>query len=302
VKGLFEDSGIPVYEKFRTKINMLNEPKCKTLIDGKIVFLPKQGKAFFIGDLHGDFEALISIGKQTNFLVAMDLCENEFLVFLGDYGDRGAKILETINEVITLKLLYPENVVLLRGNHEEEEMAEAYGTYDVFVRSYGREKVEYLFKLYCATMTSLPIVAIAPNGIIGVHGGIPNRQINSIKVLNGNLGESYAREMTWNDPDEQISGWRFNSRGGSTKMFGEDAFDDFMKAVPANVMVRSHQYPSEGVKLFFKNRLATIFSNGSERSVSSAYSDYVRSPVFLETDLSRKKDRFEQSDFIKVLY
>jgi hypothetical protein len=75
-----------------------------------------------------------------------------------------------------------------------------------------------------------------------------------------------------------------------------------MKAVPATLMVRSHQYPSQGVRLFFKDRLATIFSNGSGRSQSSAYSRRVHRPVFLQVDLSEKKERFQSSDFVEVLY
>ena len=143
-------------------------------------------------------------------------------------------------------------MILLRGNHEEPKIADAYGTHDIFKTSYGEGN--FLFELYCKVMRNLPVVAITPNGIIGVHGGIPSSDIDSINVLNSELGESYATEMTWNDPDPRISGRDSNSRGGSTTVFGEDAFNDFMKAVPANLMVRSHQYPQDGVEILFNKR------------------------------------------------
>ncbi len=312
LKGLFVDSGTPSYETFYTKLNSLRKligkekkdekKKDKISRDGNIAYLPNRGTAVFIGDLHGDFEALVSIVNQLDFLNAMKDNKNVFLVFLGDYGDRGEKIIETINEVITLKLLHPENVILLKGNHEEMRIAEAFGTYDAFLRAYGRERGEFLFEFYCETMSDLPAIAITANGIIGVHGGIPNQDIESLEILNTEKGESLIREITWNDPSSRISERGFNNRGGSTTTFGEKAFERFMKIVPAALMVRSHQYPPEGVELFFENRLATIFSNGSERSLSSDYSLYVHRPVFLKIGLTSKKDKFKDSDFIEVLY
>lgn len=293
---------IPGYDDLCSRIERLNEPVCKMHTRDRIVFLPRRGSAFFIGDLHGDFEALVSIVRQTNFVKAMERRENRFLVFLGDYGDRGAKILKTINGVITLKLRYPGNVFLLQGNHEQIEMAEAYGSYEAFVRAYGLEKGLALLRLYCSVMVNLPVAAISPNGVIGVHGGIPSCRIDSLDVLNGDEGGERAQEMIWNDPDERISGWEQSRRGGDSKVFGEDAFEAFMKAVSAIVMVRSHQYFAAGVRLYFKNRLATIFSNGSRKSVSSAYSDVVERAVFLKVALGRKKNTFTESDFIEITY
>ncbi len=312
LKGLFADSGTPSYEKLCAELTSLGKiqkregqeerKKNKVSINGNIVYLPKRGIAFFVGDLHGDLEALVSIVKQTGFLEAMKTGEEMFLVFLGDYGDRGRKIIETIHEVLTLKISFPENVILLKGNHEEQGIAERFGTYDAFLRIYGGERAEFLFNFYCDIMSGLPLIAITANKIAGVHGGIPNRDIESLDVLNTSQGISYAREMTWNDPDSLISERGSNDRGGATTTFGEKAFERFMKIIPANLMVRSHQYPSMGVRLFFADRLATIFSNGSDRSQSSAYGHYVHRPVFLKIGLSEEKGKFQDSDFIEVLY
>jgi hypothetical protein len=296
--GLFIDSGIPNNNEMAEKLRNLK----KLMTDGKVIYLPSKGEANFIGDVHGDLEAVISIVEQTKFLKAMERGKNMFLVFLGDYGDRGKKILETINEVILLKLKYPKNVILLRGNHEEEEIALRDGTYNEFHRNYWREVVP-LFDLYFSVMEALPAVAITGNGIIGVHGGIPYEDIESIDVLNGENGERYAREMRWSSPvswePERWENFKRNSMD-----FGENAFNRFMKVVPAKLMVRSHEYPENGVCLYFGNRLATIFSHGSSKSVSAHYQyrDIVRRPVFLRVDLGEEKDKFTESDFIEVKY
>ena len=313
MKGLFADSGAPTYELFCDKLTLLEKLLSKekkdakkkdneVFVEGNIVYVSKKGKAAFVGDLHGDFEALISIVNQFGFLAEVNEKKKTFLIFLGDYGDRGRKIIETIHEIITLKLLYPKNVILLKGNHEESRIAAVYGTLDAFKLRYGKERGEFLFQFYCEVMNDLPAVVITANGIIGVHGGIPNHDIDSLDVLNTEKGETYIREMTWNDPSEYVSERNINSRGGDTTEFGKDVFARFMNMVSVKVMVRAHQYPRNGFNLKFDDHLATIFSNGSEKSCSSGYKHEVERAVFLVVNLAEPKNNFIESDFIEITY
>jgi protein phosphatase len=46
---------------------------------------------------------------------------------LGDYVDRGAHSLETILLLMALKVTYPTQVHLIRGNHEDICVNEAFG-------------------------------------------------------------------------------------------------------------------------------------------------------------------------------
>lgn len=67
-----------------------------------------------IGDIHGCFDELESLLK-----VIGPLADDDTLIFIGDYIDRGTKSCEVVSLVRELKEKYNEQVRLLRGNHED---------------------------------------------------------------------------------------------------------------------------------------------------------------------------------------
>ena len=67
-----------------------------------------------IGDVHGQFYDVFTYIKQ--FTV------DRHFIFLGDYVDRGYQSIETILLLVALKVKYPDNFTLLRGNHELSDM------------------------------------------------------------------------------------------------------------------------------------------------------------------------------------
>ena len=64
-----------------------------------------------IGDIHGKFNALKSLWKKLN------VSEDDFLIFLGDYVDRGEGIYNVLKWVIEQSAR--DNFKFLRGNHEQ---------------------------------------------------------------------------------------------------------------------------------------------------------------------------------------
>ena len=49
------------------------------------------------------------------------------MIFNGDFVDRGESSVEVLSSLLLLRHVDPRNVVLLRGNHEDELLSTAYG-------------------------------------------------------------------------------------------------------------------------------------------------------------------------------
>lgn len=83
----------------------------------------------FRGDLHGDVKSLIAyiqyLQKQgyldTNdaFKIAEKYKDKFYMIFLGDYVDRGNYGIEVIYTIMRLQIANPSHIVLVRGNHED---------------------------------------------------------------------------------------------------------------------------------------------------------------------------------------
>ncbi|MEA1995393.1 MAG: metallophosphoesterase [Campylobacterota bacterium] len=68
-------------------------------------------RIFVIGDIHGCYERLKTLLKK------LHIKNNDMLIFLGDYIDRGTDSKKVVEEVINLKSQY--HIITLLGNHEK---------------------------------------------------------------------------------------------------------------------------------------------------------------------------------------
>ena len=69
-----------------------------------------------IGDMHGNFDRLLSVFHKVRWNPQKDL-----LIFLGDYVDRGPENLRCLRWA--MEMSEKENVIALRGNHEQMMLA-----------------------------------------------------------------------------------------------------------------------------------------------------------------------------------
>lgn len=136
-------------------INVLKQ-KNQTLIN---ISLP----SIIIGDLHGNLHDLI---RLTNSIE--DVFSNNVL-FLGDYVDRGQYQLETITLLLSLRIEYPNNFFLIRGNHEFTDVNSTGGFKDEILNSGYSET---LFNKFNEVFNYLPIAALINEDIFCIHGGL----------------------------------------------------------------------------------------------------------------------------------
>ncbi len=87
-------------------------------IMGRLIHLPPRGNAIIVGDLHGNLKSLEHILNESQFMEKASNGEEIYIIFLGDYGDRGFQSPEVYHVILSLKILFPEKVILLQGNHE----------------------------------------------------------------------------------------------------------------------------------------------------------------------------------------
>ena len=88
-----------------------------------------------VGDIHGMYEKLVSLMELIQFNQ-----DDDMLIFLGDYIDRGPQSLECLDYVMNLYKQYPERVIPLLGNHEV--MCLNYYRYEGRRRSYMMDDLD----------------------------------------------------------------------------------------------------------------------------------------------------------------
>jgi predicted phosphodiesterase len=219
-----------------------------------VVDIPSRN-IIFVGDLHGELDSALSL---KHFI---EKYESHYFVFLGDYADRGPAQVETINLVMALANAYSTRVVMLRGNHESDEVARRYGFYHAVIRDLSVRA----FKYYTRVFESLPIAAYHENAVFACHGGIPEGvssigEIQACNRRNPNFPDETIFQIVWNDPKEGDFGFEPSIRGAEAKYFGQRAFDSFMGSIGAQIMFRAHEVVPEGYMFLFQKRLVSVFS------------------------------------------
>ncbi len=269
-------------------------------VDNGVAYLPREGDAVFIGDTHGDADATISIIEQSRFVENMEAGDKDRkLVFLGDYADRGSEQLKNLEIIMNLKVKYPDNVVLLRGNHEEEGSGITYGLLKELGGKHKQEGLE-LFEQYNEIFQELPGILVTASGVAAVHGGIPSRDISSLRELQD---PDIQKEMRWNDPTDQTDdrGKPGNRSNPNSKKFGKGAFNKFLEATGSKMMIRSHEAIQSGAETAFDNKLMTVFSNGSEKSKATGYGS-VETAQVATVSLEAPSENWQDDNTMKVDY
>ncbi|OHS92768.1 Serine/threonine-protein phosphatase PP1 isozyme 7 [Tritrichomonas foetus] len=250
-----------------------------------------------VGDIHGQILDLFRILKK------FGSPQNSKYLFLGDFVDRGQFSFETILLILVMKILWPNNVIILRGNHEFDEIYQNGGFNLEIEEAYPNENVGDLFQ---SCFSYIPIAAIIDEYLICVHGGIgPSiKDIHVMKTIEKpvtSFVNDIVAEMLWSDPTEYLMNFQPSSRG-SGYLFGDNAFTNFMKASNLEVMVRGHQCVESGVVSIWEDTCYTVFSASNYCGVSNNKAGILKvSPLKkIETEIFEPISQFKRSEAIFI--
>lgn len=211
--------------------------------ESRLIRLPSEGKAVFVGDTHGDLDASQEVIRRY-------LKKPYRIVFLGDYVDRGSYSQENIHYLLKLKIEHPEEIFLLTGNHEGFMVKEFYPAHfwsDLFAEERKR---------YGDLFSKLPFAVATQNGILALHGALPElKSIDEIDRIQ--LGDDNWDRIVWGDFVEQDMDFLDDLWG--RPQFGRPYFEQLMERYEKQVLVRSHQ--PHAPFMMFHHRCLTIFTS-----------------------------------------
>jgi hypothetical protein len=220
----------------------------------KLVEIPevRNGRALVIGDTHGDWPTLQSLVEK--YLLEENGVEK--FIILGDYVDRapaGLSFASVTNAiyVLSLRALFPEKVILFRGNHEayRDIPFQAHDLMDDAFQCWGTrgvgERIETLFG-------KLPLAGMTESGAFLAHAGYPIAKSWREAVLRPSQETLF--QVLWNDVDVSPT---CGGRGIDQEPIGSENLDAFLAESGAKVFVRGHD-PAVVGQLLYDNRVLTV--------------------------------------------
>ena len=226
-----------------------------TVFKSKKTLVEVEAPIYIVGDIHGNIFDLLRI------LIYAKTPPTSRLLFLGDYVDRGQYSVEVISLLFALQCAYPDNITLLRGNHEFAHVNQAYGFYEEVLRQFGSPCV---WKIVNNVFKYMPLAAIVSHSIFCVHGGL------SPTLTDPHILEQFERpietyendligDILWSDPSLEIRTFKQSSRGIGY-LYGEDSTESFLKETGMEAIIRGHECVMGGIQYLFNKKVVTVFS------------------------------------------
>lgn len=231
----------------------------KKIFENEPVLLELRSPCIVVGDLHGQILDLFRI--LTVF--GMPSSRRKY-VFLGDFVDRGEFSVEVIIIVFALKVIWPDSVSIIRGNHEFQFLCSQCGFMTQMIDFFNDNSQ---FNKCVTAFNYLPLAARIDRKILCVHGGIGPTlkslsQIDNLRRPIEEFDGEFVDCLVWSDPsDEVIEGGFMPSTRGTGYFFNEIAVDNFIANNPEiQMIVRGHECVNDGFEYRFNNKICTIFS------------------------------------------
>ncbi|NMC68066.1 MAG: serine/threonine protein phosphatase [Spirochaetales bacterium] len=247
-----------------------------------------------IGDIHADFYSLKKIIK-----IKLESPEI-FLIFLGDYIDRGEFSNEVFILVILLNLIFPSTVFLLPGNHELYHYFQ-YQNPDFWIQD---GKINLLFEPIKGLIESLPLILSFKN-VLFIHGGFFDfdkniiRDIDFVNLLKKEKGmklknliefyEDKVFDLAWADYADNYRDI-IHSKALGRPVKSEEDLKKLKNNFGIDLIIRGHQPSLKGIS--FNKKVVTLIT-------SFLYSNVGRMNGSLIALLKKKNNNFKNIETLK---
>ena len=229
--------------------------KSKEIFQKEPTILEVSPPITLVGDIHGQFQDLMEIFFQQGYPK-----DGISFIFVGDYVDRGLNSVEVFLVLLLLKIQYPQQIFMTRGNHESRMITQQYGFYDEILRKYGSSVV---WQYFTEVFDKIPLGGLINNKIYCLHGGLSpvNNKLDEIKKVE-RIGDvprnGLCCDMLWSDPEDR-NGWAINSRGAGYT-WGYDCSEEFLHINNLKFISRAHQLVMKGYNWCHNKQVLSIFS------------------------------------------
>ncbi|TRZ26433.1 hypothetical protein HGM15179_000590 [Zosterops borbonicus] len=252
------------------------------------------------GDLHGNLDDLLLIFYK-NGLPSEQNC----YVFNGDFVDRGKNSMEILIILFAFLLIYPNDLHLNRGNHEDYIMNLRYG----FTKEVSKKYKDHWKQILCLlrdVFSWLPLATIIDSKVLILHGGISDttdldflnalerskvRDHIHVRVILFSFKKILILDILWSDPRSQNGCTPNKSRGGGC-YFGPDVTAKLFERYNLKMLIRSHEFKPEGYEISHDGKVITIFSASNYYEEGSNRGAYIKltpelTPRFVQYQVSK---------------
>ncbi|NXG61759.1 PPE2 phosphatase, partial [Hemiprocne comata] len=193
------------------------------------------------GDLHGQLDDLFLIFYKNGLP-----SPSKSYVFNGDFVDRGKQSLEILILLFTFLLIYPKEVHLNRGNHEDHMVNLRYGLCVGLVtmsRVHGKKILKMIHNVFCW----LPLATLIDQKVLIIHGGISDTtDLDMLEKIKRNKFISVLRGKKRKESNTNVEIQEIN---GENKVEADPAANEAEPSLP--LQPRPSQAPSIANKLEF---------------------------------------------------
>jgi protein phosphatase len=230
--------------------------QAQTLFQSDPVLLDISSPCIIVGDIHGQILDLLRI------LLTFGIPGPIRYLFLGDLVDRGEFSLEALVIPLLLKVIWPDHVFILRGNHEFRQLCSQSGFLKEMIDIFGNS---LLYDEAIRVFREMPFAARVDGSMLCVHGGIGPGLMAAEHILFiqrpiDEFGDENVDALVWSDPSEDITMFEPSAARGAGFRFGCLGLVNFLDRSNLNLLVRAHECVADGYEYHFGSRCITIFS------------------------------------------